>query len=95
MATTKLTKKDLVELVSANLECTKKDAAEAVNVVFDEMTKALANGADVDVAGFGKFVVKTRAARTGIKPGTNEKIEIPESKVPGFKAAKALKEAVK
>ena len=95
MATKKLTNKDLVELVSANLECTKKDATEAVNVVFDEMCKALSKGAEVDVAGFGKFVVKKRSARTGINPATGEKIKIAAAKVPGFKPAKALKEAVK
>lgn len=91
----KLTKKDLVEIVATELEMTKKDATEAVNTVFDQMATALKNGGEVDIAGFGKFVVKTRAARTGVVPGTDKKIEIAESKVPSFKASKTLKELVK
>ncbi|MDO4197415.1 MAG: HU family DNA-binding protein [Erysipelotrichaceae bacterium] len=91
----KVTKKDLVEVVAAKVGTTKKDATEAVNVVFDEITKTLDKGGEVDVAGFGKFVVKKRAARTGVNPATGEKIKIAATKVPGFKAAKALKDAVK
>ena len=56
---------------------------------------SLKDGAKVDIAGFGKFEVKTRAARTGINPQTKETIEIPSSKVPGFKASKSLKDYVR
>ena len=95
MAAKKLTKKELVEVVAAKLEMTKKDATEVVSVVFDEMTNTLKKGGDVDIAGFGKFVVKKRSARSGVNPATGEKIKIAAAKVPGFKASKALKEAVK
>lgn len=90
-----LNKKGLVEVVATKLEMTKKDAAIVVDTVFDTITSSLVDGNKVDISGFGKFEVKTRAARTGINPATKESIEIPASKAPAFKAAKALKEAVK
>lgn len=90
-----LNKKGLVEVVATKLEITKKDATVVVDTVFDSITSSLVEGNKVDISGFGKFEVKTRAARTGINPATKESIEIPASKAPAFKAAKALKEAVK
>lgn len=90
-----LNKKTLVDSLAAKLELTKKDATVAVDTVFEEIAAVLANGGKVDIAGFGKFEVAERAARTGINPATKEKIEIPASKSPKFKAAKALKDAVK
>ena len=75
-------------------ELSKKDAEAAVNAVFDSVKDALAEGDKVSLIGFGTFSVKTRAARTGLNPRTKETIEIPESKVPAFKAGKALKDAV-
>ena len=58
------------------------------------ITDALQKGDTVALSGFGTFVVKARAARTGRNPRTGEAIEIPASKVPSFKAGKALKDAV-
>ena len=92
---TKITKKDLAELVATKVDCTKKDANEVVNALFDQIAKTMKKGGVADIAGFGKFVVKTRKARTGINPATGAKISIKASKAPGFKAAKALKELVK
>lgn len=90
-----LNKKALVEAVAAKLGVTKKAAGETVDLIFEEITATLKDGGKVDISGFGKFEVKTRAERTGINPATKEKITVPETKVPGFKAAKALKDAVK
>ncbi len=90
-----LNKKALIEKVAEKNELTKKAAGEVIDTIIDEMVEALKSGDKVDLPGFGKFSVKTRSARTGINPLTKAKIEIPETKVPGFKAAKALKEAVK
>ncbi len=90
-----LNKKGLVEVVATKLEMTKKDAAVVVDTVFETITSSLVEGNKVDISGFGKFEVKTRASRTGINPATKESIEIPATKAPSFKAAKALKEAVK
>lgn len=91
----KITKKDLAELVASKVNCTKKDANEVVNAIFDEITNTIKKGDVADISGFGKFVLKERKARTGINPSTGAKIEIKASKAPGFRAAKALKEAVK
>ena len=88
-------KKNLADVVAEKHDLTKKEAAEIVDLVFDTITDALKDGEKVDVTGFGKFEVKTRAARTGINPQTKEKIEIPASKVPGFKASKVLKDSVR
>lgn len=90
-----LNKKALVEVVATKLDITKKAAALAVDTVFEEITNALANETKVDISGFGKFEVKNRPARTGINPATKQPMEIAASKAPGFKAAKALKDAVK
>ena len=90
----KCTKKDLAELLAEKHELTKKDANEIVNTVFDTICANLTKGVTTDIAGFGKFVVKERKERDGINPLTKEPIHISASKAPGFRAAKALKEAV-
>ena len=90
-----MNKTELVAAVAAKAELSKKDAEAAVNAVFDSVKDALAEGDTVSRIGFGTFSVKTRAARTGLNPRTKETIEIPESKVPAFKAGSALKDAVK
>ncbi|MDO9027822.1 MAG: HU family DNA-binding protein [Candidatus Roizmanbacteria bacterium] len=74
---------------------TKRSAAEAVELIFDEITKTLSKGQEVAITGFGSFRVVKRAGRTGVNPRTGEKIQIPAVKVPKFRAGKALKEAVK
>ena len=90
-----MNKTEIVAAVDAKAELSKKDAEAAVNAVFDSVKDALAEGDKVSLIGFGTFSVKTRAARTGLNPRTKETIEIPESKVPAFKAGSALKDAVK
>ncbi|MBQ9328390.1 MAG: HU family DNA-binding protein [Solobacterium sp.] len=88
-------KKAIAEAVAEKHNLTKKESSEIVDQVFDSVAEALKDGAKVDISGFGKFEVKVRAARTGINPQTKETIEIPESKVPGFKASKNLKDLVR
>ncbi len=89
-------KEGLVEAVmkAANLE-TKKQAQLAVDAVFDTIIKTLSRGEEVAISGFGTFRVAKRAARIGINPKTGEKIQIPSSTKPKFRAGKLLKEAVK
>ncbi len=91
-----MTKEGLVEAVMkiAGVE-TKKQAGEAVDAVFDTITKTLSRGEEVAVAGFGGFKVAKRAARAGVNPKTGAKIQIAATTVPKFKAGKALKDAVK
>ncbi len=74
---------------------TKKQAQEAVDAVFDTIAKGLSKGEEIAISGFGAFKVVKTSARTGINPKTKEKIQIAASKKPKFRAAKALKEAVK
>ena len=90
-----MNKTDLVAAVAAKAEISKKDAEAAVSAVFASITDALADGDKVSLVGFGTFEVKARAARTGLNPRTGEKLSIPASKAPAFKAGKALKDAVK
>ena len=91
----KITKKELAEALVEKYGYTKKEANEVVSFLFDEIAANLQKGLVTDISGFGKFVVKVRKPRTGINPATGEQITIAESKVPGFRPAKALKEAVK
>ena len=88
-------KAELIEKVAAATDLTKKDATLAVDAVFSSIQEALANGEKVQLIGFGNFEVRTRAERKGRNPQTGEEIEIAASKVPAFKAGKALKDAVK
>ena len=88
-------KKSISEKSAEDHNLTKKEAGDIVSEVFELMTAALKDGNKVDITGFGKFEVKTRAAREGINPQTKEKIEIPASKIPGVKASKSLKDEVR
>jgi len=88
-------KKDLVEVVAEKTGLTKRAASEAVEAMLGAITGALRSGDSVLLTGFGKFEVRNRAARTGINPKTMAKITLPATKVPAFKAGKALKLAVK
>jgi len=90
-----MNKKILTEIVAEEYDLTKKDAAGIVDLVFSSIADTLKDGGKVEITGFGKFEVKTRASRTGINPQTKEPIEIASSKVPGFKASKTLKDYVK
>lgn len=83
-----------VVMKAAGIEV-KKQATEIVEAVFDTITKTLAKGEEVAIAGFGTFRVAKRAARMGVNPRTGEKIQIAASIKPKFRAGKVLKEAVK
>lgn len=90
-----MNKTDLINSVVEKSELSKKDATKAVDSVFDAITEALTDGDKVQLIGFGNFEVRERAARKGRNPQTGKEIDIPASKVPAFKAGKALKDAVK
>ena len=89
-----MNKAELIEAVSDAADLSKSDATKAVDGVVDAITNSLKNGDQVTLVGFGSFLVRDRAARTGRNPRTGEAIEIAAAKVPGFKAGKALKDAV-
>ncbi|MDZ7835359.1 MAG: HU family DNA-binding protein [Alkalibacterium sp.] len=88
-------KAELIEKVASSADLTKKDATAAVEAVFESIKDTLADGEKVQIIGFGNFEVRDRAARKGRNPQTGEEIQIPATKVPAFKAGKALKDAVK
>ena len=90
-----MNKTQLIEAIAASANLKKKDAEAALNATTAAIAEALKNGEKVQLIGFGTFEVKERAARTGHNPQTGAAIEIAASKVPGFKASSALKNAVK
>ena len=89
-----MNKAELINAVAAAAEVSKKDAEAVLTATLDAITDALKEGDKVQLVGFGSFETKKRAARTGLNPRTKETVEIPASKVPAFKAGKALKDAV-
>lgn len=84
-------KESLTESVSSRFNIRKKEAADIVNLVFDEMTEALASQGSVEITGFGKFIIFDRKSRMGINPVTKERMEIPATKLPKFKPSQTLK----
>jgi len=89
-----MNKTELIAAVAEHAGLTKKDTERVVNACLDAITAALQQGEKVQISGFGTFEVKAREARIGRNPHTKEAIEIPATKVPGFKASKTLKDTV-
>jgi DNA-binding protein HU-beta len=89
-----MNKAELVDAVAGAANLSKADAGRAVDAIVSSITSSLRKGEQVSVVGFGTFSVKHRAARAGRNPRTGETIQISASNVPGFKAGKALKDAV-
>ncbi|MCY8837678.1 HU family DNA-binding protein [Bacillus atrophaeus] len=90
-----MNKTGFVGAVADELGVTKKEATPNVEGVFKVLAETLTKGESIKIPGFGTFVVRERAARKGRNPQTGEEIDIPATKAPAFKAAKALKDAVK
>ena len=89
-----MNKAELIDAVATAANLSKADASRAVDAVVNTITAALKKGQQVSVVGFGTFSVKHRSARSGRNPRTGDTINIAASNVPGFKAGKALKDAV-
>ncbi len=89
-----MNKNDLVAVVAGKTGLSKSDSASAVDSILDAITVALTGGDDVRLVGFGTFSVTNRRATQGRNPRTGERIQIPASKQPKFKAGKGLKESV-
>ena len=90
-----MNKVDLVEAVHATIGGTKVQAEQAVEKIIESITNSLKKGEEVSIAGLGIFSAKERKARTARNPRTGESIEVPAMRVPKFRAAKGLKDAVK
>jgi DNA-binding protein HU-beta len=89
-----MNKNDLVASVATSSGLSKADSTKAVEAVFDSITSSLKGGNEVRLVGFGTFIVTQRRASEGRNPRTGEKIQIPASNQPKFRAGKGLKEAV-
>ncbi len=89
-----MNKTELIAIAAENAGMTKKDTERLINAALDAVTAALVNGEKVQISGFGTFESKEREARMGRNPHTKEAIEIPATRVPTFKASKALKDNV-
>ena len=89
-----MNKAELISAVAEKTGLSKKDSEKAINATFDTITLSMEAGEKVQLVGFGAFDIKELAARIGRNPKTKEEIEIPASRVPVFKAGKALKDAI-
>ena len=89
-----MNKAELITAVAEKTGLPKKDPEKAVTAAFDTIVDTLVSGEKVQMVGFGVFDIKERGVRVGRNPKTREEIEIPATKVPFFKAGKALKDAV-
>ena len=89
-----MNKSELIDAIAASADIPKAAAGRALDAVIESVTGALKAGDSVVLVGFGTFAVKERAARTGRNPQTGNPISIAAAKIPGFKAGKALKDAV-
>ncbi len=90
-----VSKADLIDAVADKSDLTKKDVKTVVDTMLEQVSSHLKQGDKVQLTGFGTFEVRDRKARTGVKPGTTERIEIPASKYPAFKPGKGLKDEVR
>lgn len=87
-----MNKSELVDSIAEKSGLSKKDSEKALGALINSVEEALSNNDKVQLVGFGSFEVKQRAARKGRNPQTMEEIDIPESKVPAFKAGKDFKD---
>ena len=90
-----MNKSQLIQLLVDQRDMKKKEAALVVETIFDAMGSTLKDGGKVSIPDFGSFEVRERSARKGRNPQTGEEMQIAASKIPAFKPAKKLKEAVK
>ena len=89
-----MNKAELITAVADKTGLSKKDCEKAINATLETVTDTLEAGEKVQLVGFGVFDVKVRGKRMGRNPKTREEIEIAETRVPQFKAGKALKETI-
>ena len=89
-----MNKSELIDAIASTANISKADATRALNATTSAITGAMVSGDGVQLTGFGSFVVRDRAPRTGRNPQTGATIQIKACKVSAFKAGKALKDAL-
>lgn len=90
-----MTKADLVNTISNKLGTEKNDTQRIIEAFMQEIRTSMYNGDNVYLRGFGSFIIKTRAAKTGRNISKNTAIEIPAHNIPAFKPSKSFTEKVK
>ena len=90
-----MTKAEFVDKLAEKGEITKKQASDAIDLVFTSISDGLVAGEEISIPWVRQILGRDRKARTGMNPQTKKKIKIPEKKVPKFSSAKALKDSVK
>ena len=89
-----MNKTDLIAAIAEKSGLTKKDSEKAVTAMLDSIIEAVVAGDKVQLVGFGTFEKRQRSERIGVDPRTKERISIPASKIPAFKAGRNFKDAV-
>ncbi len=89
-----MTKADLVKIISENTGIIRKDVAVVVDSLLQSIKDSLATGNHIEIRGFGTFKLKTRKARTGRNPKTDQQVPVPERTVPTFKFSREFKMTV-
>jgi DNA-binding protein HU-beta len=89
-----MNKTELTDAIAEQADLPRAKASAALDALIEGVTKALQNGEQVTLVGFGTFSVRERAERSGRNPQTGETIKISAARIPGFKAGKALRDAV-
>ena len=89
-----VTKADLIEKVSQEIEMTRKDSEVIVEAIFDSVVRALRTGDKIEIRGFGSFRTRQRQPRVGRNPKTGTRVEVPSKRIPYFKPSKELKDLV-
>lgn len=89
-----MNKTELIDRIADTADISKADASRALDAAIDAITDSLKSAESVSLVGFGTFLVRERAARTGRNPQTGAAIQIAAAKVPAFKPGKALKDAL-
>ena len=90
-----MNKQELISKIAEKADISRKDATAALTALITSITEALKAGEKIAIPNLGTFEVRERAARTGKNPRTGEAVEIAAKRLPAFKSAKALKDAVK
>jgi len=89
-----MTKADLVEEVAEKTGLTRTDVAATVDSFLDAIKRALENGSNIEIRGFGTFKIKPRKARKARNPRTGDVVPVPDRKIPVFKPSNEFKNLV-
>jgi len=87
-------KADLINKLSKDMNITKQEAENGVNIFFEALKEAIKKGEEIELRGFGSFRIRKREPRSGRNPRTGERVRVPAKKVIYFKPSKILKQMI-